>query len=251
MFFLIHASLLMSSVSSLIGDLDLSQLSCPLGLEMNEDGVCCNEDGCCPDLPSGICCLTSDSDICCPGEMEFSLLETLLTNRHCCDGDNCCPVGGFSYDTDVETCCDSNGICCDLEAGECMCQNGAELTPIEGAAEAYEPNGCGLETWCEGVLKVVSRATEVWHDSCYDHDKCYVDCTKTQQECDDEFLESMLEDCNARYSGWRWFRRWLCKSAAQIAHSLIAPSGENRGAAAYTQGRQEYCTCPSAPTIEL
>jgi len=232
-------------------------VTCPDGLT-NVNGQCCNSDGvCCPDLPSGICCTTGDSDLCCGANMQMANdLDDGLKAPECCVGENCCPAGGFSLQNDGQ-CCSPAGICCELGANDCTCESGMQIQDtLDGngnpLSDGYTPNGCGAETWCADAQNFVNLLTPMWSQSCEQHDRCYVDCMRTQSDCDEEFKVAMHKECEDYWQQrirWRWARRMstrLCRRAADFIFTLIKPTGGQLGGPAYRQGRQEYCTCPKS-----
>lgn len=226
------------------------EVVCPGELTL-QDGKCCNADGvCCPDLPSGECCKPPfDSDMCCGEGAEY---KVDLLQPQCCVGENCCPAGGFKFED--EQCCTPAGICCELGADACSCKTGEQLTDIlngEGVplSNDYQPDGCGAATWCASARNVVNLLTPMWTDSCSAHDKCYADCERTQSDCDDEFKQSMEQECEAYWTeriSWKRVRRHvirLCNSFVNVIHNMIKPDGDSYGGPSYRQGKQEFCTC--------
>jgi len=226
----------------LLSVLGTALAACPEGLTANDAGVCCNNEGkCCPDLPGSICCSTFDDGMCCPAGLTFT--GGLLRPTCCDDNGNCCPAGGFNLEANGQ-CCDSDGICCELNAASCTCSNGENM--FQGTSvDTYQPNGCGAQVWVQGSINIVDKVTQMWSDSCREHDVCYVECARSQDDCDSQFYNDMKDDCKSYYAGsvFSGFRTKMCNRVAKLVYGKLKQDNDDLGGHFYRQGRQEFCTC--------
>ena len=74
--------------------------------------------------------------------------------------------------------------------------------------------------------------------ACENHDRCYGTCGKAKQECDDQFYNDAMRECNS-YPGWSFGKtRQDCMRFAGIYHAAIANNQD-----AYKNAQKEACDC--------
>ena len=126
-------------------------------------------------------------------------------------------------------------------SGQKPCSNG--LTPAV--------NGCGAK-WSQYVVPDHPPGGTDFTEACNGHDRCYADCTKTKEHCDEEFRTDMRAACHLKY-GWMAItppptelvkRLRVCLAEAEIYAKAVRDQGEQ----AHTETQEEYCTCcPDCP----
>merc|ERR1711862_163593 len=143
--------------------------------------------------------------------------------------------------------------------GSCTCENGHTLLQ-KVAADTWVPNGCLAEQWAQALnLGLNDELWEVWEEACSSHSKCYVDCSKSKEECDSEYKDNMKAACSNEFESckrgswwltWKcWFRKRLCKGASEVLYKAIR--GGDLGGPTYRLGRQDYCECGGPPVRRL
>jgi len=131
------------------------------------------------------------------------------------------------------------------------CDEGERRVPLRDAAhhdacpkkvpkEDYSPtyNGCGPDGLDYAIPDSLPGVYD-FYGPCQKHDVCYGTCGKTQQQCDDDFLQGMLAYCSQRH-GVRWSTLGFeCRRLAGVYHRAVAGSG----LAAWKQAQVEGCDC--------
>jgi hypothetical protein len=150
----------------------------------------------------------------------------------------------------------TTGSCASQRRGPCGAVR-ARWTPTcqttvpNGRTSAF--NGCGPQSGVDlPVLGhgdwVPDRPLDVanFFDACKGHDCCYGRCGSKKADCDEQFLQAMLETCVksaslADVALLPGLRMSLCMSVAGVYHHAV--SATETGQSAFEAGQAETCDC--------
>jgi len=94
----------------------------------------------------------------------------------------------------------------DLNFGNIVVAKDNDYCTENGYGQGY--NGCGASYFPSWLRDALTEASG-FAAPCTAHDSCYEDCTKSQQECDDEFYYDMLGTCagqsNCEFLAYQYF----------------------------------------------
>lgn len=121
---------------------------------------------------------------------------------------------------------------------------------IQGPRRNYPgrtPDGCSIPRFMVnrmgGGTKNCVFGSANFLDICNAHDKCYDTCFKKKAECDDEFLESLLQQCiyanNATGPQCEGFDIVKCYAVANVMVNFVKKHGNN----SYEDGQNRACEC--------
>lgn len=118
-----------------------------------------------------------------------------------------------------------------------QCPLGYSLEPRIGFKTPI--NGCGPQSSkLSGILNLVVKQFQPSFISCCNtHDKCYADCTRSQQNCDLAFKHCLLSKCTSE----------PCRLAANAMYQAVNLFGES----AFNQAKKEACVCVRRPLISV
>lgn len=97
---------------------------------------------------------------------------------------------------------------------------------LEEATGSSCQNGCGPDSWISDIVGALLDT--FFEDACNRHDNCYchgyATYCKTQENCDDDFLDDMLISCE----GWLAFPPLYadCIVQANLAYAAVSTFGE-------------------------
>lgn len=74
-----------------------------------------------------------------------------------------------------------------------------------------------------------------FESACSQHDNCYGTCGRSKTQCDDEFLQNMLNTCASLTAGSYW--RNHCEGIADIYYEAVRSRGQN----SYNSAQKEAC----------
>lgn len=106
-------------------------------------------------------------------------------------------------------------------------------TPVSKGVTS-SPNGCGPEKF-EGLVP------ELWfHACCNSHDSCYDDCSKSKDQCDNDFHTCMRAACDVEFSGfWKTIARYGCRGKAGVYFGAVKLGGQS----SFEGSTATHCTC--------
>ena len=101
--------------------------------------------------------------------------------------------------------------------------------------EIAQLGNCGSAKWQRLAVRD-SWGGANFAPSCAEHDTCYATIGKTKEECDNQFRESLRQECESTYnSAWHVVQRTGCLEMANTYHSAV-----NRfGGDAYRSAQRE------------
>ncbi len=242
-----------------------------LGTACEPNWHCCGYGYCGPD---GWECCADHDNYCNPKWCQTcdgngNCVSTCDTNQECCNGTCYDPVtkgccNGEIYDKSTQQCCpglfninfvcDSNKTCCDTTCCDpkkcetCYNYNGLHLCIVcnnDPTLKCYNghcccaPNGCGP---CSGVPSVSNNpagcSDTSFLDACSAHDDCYGEChnynTDDKDNCDNNFLQAMLNICLASSSP-------SCRIACMLSAETYYEAVHSRGQGAFDAS--QACSC--------
>lgn len=100
--------------------------------------------------------------------------------------------------------------------------------------QVFTPNGCGPGKF-EGLVP------ELWFNACCNaHDGCYVDCSKSKDQCDNEFYTCMRAACDVEFPGfWKTIPRLSCQTKAGVYFTAVKLGGQS----SFEGGTAKACNC--------
>ncbi len=126
---------------------------------------------------------------------------------------------------------------------DATCPPGMQKKPKPGNTPSA--NGCGPEG---GRIKIPQGYGKAdYTGSCNLHDYCYEDCNAPKSQCDDDFLNDMMNACEAAYPGITNINllfRFGCYERAYIYYKAVATFGDD----AWLAGQKKACECCNKPT---